>query len=287
MNSKQIRDECKQGDSVVSAGRTWGAEFATRRAAQLAKRGLGGAPTEAALCAAMERDMRALAVCGEQLQEADIALDHAELAGPGAQARRDEAQQRTYQGLVEVRELVTAVAGDAAAAELGFEGTTPRDPVAVEELAQRVVMRARVVTVTPRRAGVTLDLDATTAALAADHKALAEANAELREVRRREQLARSRRDELWAEYTRERSTTAARLDADLRAVGLDDVADRLVPVARKAVAEPAEGADAAKSGARKVAKAAEKKPADAKPASPVVTSPAINTRPSQAPVSPS
>ncbi|MFO0603644.1 MAG: hypothetical protein U0324_10750 [Polyangiales bacterium] len=105
-------------------------------------------------------------------------------------------------------------------------------------------------------------------------------------MRRREQLAARGATSL-AEYTRERSTTAARLDADLRAVGLDDVADRLVPVARKAVAEPAEGADAAKSGARKAAKAAEKKPADAKPASPVVTSPAINTRPSQAPVSPS
>ncbi|MFO0603643.1 MAG: hypothetical protein U0324_10745 [Polyangiales bacterium] len=89
----------------------------------------------------MERDMRALAVCGEQLQEPTSRSTTPRPAGSGAQARRDEAQQRTYQGLVEVRELVTAVAG-AAAAELGVRRTTPRDPVAVEELAQRRCGRA-------------------------------------------------------------------------------------------------------------------------------------------------
>jgi len=291
MASKQIRDECKVGESIVAAGQTWACEIGVRRAGQFTDLGLGGPNVESALCQTIERDMSALAVRGQRLQEADTALDDAENAAPGALARRDEANQRTLRGLVQVREVVTAVAGEGAARELGFVGPTPRDPVAVEEVTARVLGRVSTVKLTSQVPGVTLDLGPTTAALAVDHGALVAANAEVIDGKRREQLARSRRDELWGEYTRERTTAAARLESELRAVGLTDVADRLVPVVRKAsAAEATEGDGAtAKEGAKVSLKRPEKgaKAEAAKPAEPVVTTPAINTRPSLPPASPS
>jgi len=108
-------------------------------------------------------------------------------------------------------------------------GPTPRDPVAVEELTGRVLGRVTTVKLTATMAGVTLDLSAATQPLAVAHPPLVQGNADVLEAKRREQLARARREELWAEYTRERTCAGQRRDAELRAVGLDDVADRLVP----------------------------------------------------------
>lgn len=294
MASKQIRDECKIGEAIAAAGRSWACEIANRRGARLTALGLGGAEVEAAIAQAIERDMSALALSGERLQDADTALDRAESVGPGLLARRDEACQRAYDHLVQMREVVATFAGAAAAREVGFVGTTPRDPVAVEELAGRVLAFLPRVTLTPRLPGVTLDLAPSTAELAIRHDALVKANADALEAKHGEQLARSRRDELWAEYTRERTSTGLRLTADLRAVGLADVAERLLPTTRKVTAAEGE-TDATKSDAtrpeKKSARAAKgaktKQPtAEVKAAAPAAT-PAINTRPSLAPAPPS
>lgn len=291
MASKLVRDECKVGESIVAAGRSWACEIGVRRAGQLAELGLGGPQVEAAICQAIERDMAALAVRGQRLQEADTALDEAEATGPGVLARRDEAYQRVYGHIVQLRAVVTAVAGDAAARELGFVGTTPRDPVALEELGGRVLGRVAAAKVTVTTAGVTLDLGEATKPLAVDHPILARCNADALEAKRREQLTRARREGLWEDYTRERTCAAWRLDAELRAVGLGEVADRLVPTVRKAApaAEGDAGATKAadKRGEKAHAKANAAKPVEpTKGAEPVVT-PAINTRPSLPPASPS
>ncbi len=287
MASKQIRDECKVGDAVATAGRTWACEIAAKRSAQLAEVGLGGPLTEPSLCQSIERDMGALVARGERLQAADTALDECEGRTPGLLARRDDVGARTLRGLLQVREVVTTFAGEAACRELGFVGSTPRDPVAVEELAARVLERIATAKLTAQVPGVTLDLAAMSAGLAADHVVLVKANADALEAKRVEQLARARRDALWTEYTRERTFAQAQLDAVLRAVGLPDVADRLAPPTRKAPAAESK-ADAAKPAPKPAdapAKAAPK-PDAPKPAEPAPT-PAINTRPSLPPASPS
>lgn len=288
VNSKQIQDECAVGESVVTTGRTWAAEVASRRAAQLAKLGLAGPGTEAEVGAALARDMDALAARGELLRRADASLDAAERAVPDVAARRDEAHRRLWQGLVLVREVVGAVAGDAAARDLGFDGASPRDPAAAEGLAERVLARVPSARLLPRTPGVTLDLRAVTVDLAADHAALAQANADLREARRSEQLARVHRDELRAEYTRERESAAERLVADLRAAGLDGVAERLLAVTRAAAAD-----SAPPRAPRRTSRAAPRNSVQARPvAEPRIAPsqapmPMINTRPSQAPAPPS
>jgi len=142
-----------------------------------------------------------------------------------------------------------------------------------ENVAPRLLARLPAVTLTPRRPGVTLDLAPSTAELASHHGALVQANADALGAKRGEQLTRSRRDALGAEYTRQRTSTGMRLTADLRAVGLADVAERLLPTTRPA---------------KKSAKGAKAKPpsAEGNAAAPAVI-PAINTRPSMAPAPPS
>jgi hypothetical protein len=302
MASKQIHDECKMGEAIVTAGRTWACEIGVRRAKQLDELGLGGPAVERGICQTIERDMDALAQRGQRLQESDTDVDSADCCDPGTLARRDEACTRTRDGLVRLREVVGAVAGDVATRELGFVGDTAREPLAVEELAGRVLGRVAKVKLTGLAPGVTLDLGALTAGLAGDYQVLVQGNADVQSAKRGAQLARVRRDELWASYTRERTSAAARLDADLRAVGLDEAADRLTPTARKPAAtdESAAAKDATKTEPKRaekksvkgvVAKPAEAKPGVAEPsaevkAAPVVTPP-INTRPSLPPAQPS
>ena len=80
-----------------------------------------------------------------------------------------------------------------------------------------------------QRRGVRFDAKAALEGVAADVAALASANAAVRKEKREEQAARSRRDEAWNAFSRERVSAARSLDAQLRAVGLDDLADRLLP----------------------------------------------------------
>jgi hypothetical protein len=80
-----------------------------------------------------------------------------------------------------------------------------------------------------QKRGVRFDAHAALEGVAADVAALVDANAAVRKEKREEQAARSRRDEAWAEFSRERVSAARSLDAQLRAVGLDDLADRLLP----------------------------------------------------------
>ncbi|MDB4928725.1 MAG: hypothetical protein JWM10_1209, partial [Myxococcaceae bacterium] len=80
-----------------------------------------------------------------------------------------------------------------------------------------------------QRRGVRFDASAALEGVGADVSALASANAAVRKEKREEQAARSRRDEAWTEFSRERVSAARALDAQLRAVGLDDLADRLLP----------------------------------------------------------
>ncbi|MFO0605290.1 MAG: hypothetical protein U0324_19075 [Polyangiales bacterium] len=239
MTMKQVREDCEAGDAIVAAGRAWAGAVASRRAAQLEGLGLGGAQTESALRVAIERDMGALAVRGARLREADAALEVAARAVPDAAARRDEACRRVQDCLAQVCEVVAAVAGDLAARRLGFDWPAPRDASAVEALAARVMDCAATVWLPPVTPGVTLDLTSLLADLAADRASLARASADLREARRLELLARARRDAFWAEHARERTSAAVRLDAELRAAGLDDAADGIADATRRAAAEPA------------------------------------------------
>jgi hypothetical protein len=181
------------------------------------------------------------------------------------------------------------VCGDAAVRMLGFDGPTPRDAVTVEQLAERVLTRIRVSAPIASMPGVTLDLDTMAEALQDRQDVLAHSNTAVQSSRRNVQIARARRDEAWTTYTMEKNCAVSRLDGLLRAVGLGDIADGLLP-ARSRVSvettasekkEPVEKS-ATKDGSKasegvKNSASVEKNPAVPEHDKPLL---AINTRPS-------
>ena len=229
MSSKQVLDEGKIADGLIEAARTHAADIAARRAAQYADLKHKGAPSADAIEAQIRLDAALLEHRLSRLRRADEALA-AELGDDAASfTARDRHAERVRAALVAFRELVQANCGDAAVARIGFGGETPRDPAALEALGASVLARVADAPPKSQRRGVRFDADAALEGVGADVSALASANAAVRKEKREEQATRSRRDEAWTEFSRERVSAARSLDAQLRAVGLDDLADRLLP----------------------------------------------------------
>jgi hypothetical protein len=138
--------------------------------------------------------------------------------------------------VVDFREAVQTNCGAVAVRELGFAGDTPRDPVALEKLAEAVIAKVEKHPPRANRKGVRFDARAALEGLDAEVRALAKANADVLREKREEQSARSRRDRAWTDFDREHTATVNALDARFRSVGLDDLADRITPGAHAASA---------------------------------------------------
>lgn len=229
MSSKQVLDEGKTADALIQAARTHAPEIAARRAAQYAAAKLKGAPGAAAIEAQILLDAALLEHALDALRRADATLA-AELGDDaGVFAARDLHAANVRAALVEFRDLVLANCGDAAVAALGFVGETPRDPAALEALGASVGAKVEAAPPRSQKRGVRFDARAALEGLDAEAAALARANAAVRKEKREEQGARAKRDEAWGAFNRERVAVGRSLEAQLRAVGLDDLADRLLP----------------------------------------------------------
>ena len=189
----------------------------------------------------LERRCAGLRAANREL-ERELSDDAAVLAA------RDAAAESVRVTLVDVRELVQTNCGDVALREAGFVGNTPRDPAALEELGATVHDNLTKKPPKSMRKGVRFDAKAAVEGLDAQVAALATANGDVRREKREEQGARQRRDEAWTAFERELSSATARLDANLRAIGLDDLADRLVRSSRAASGGSEEGDGQNKGG---------------------------------------
>ncbi len=235
MGSKQVLDEGKLADQLVEAGRTHAKEIAKRRAARYAADGVEHAPPAAVIEAAVLADAEVLHKRRVELRDAERALV-AELGDDAAVfSARDVAAEAVRATLVEVRDSVQTNCGDVAVREAGYVGNTPRDAVALEEVGTTVFGNLTKKPPKATRRGVRFDAKAAVEGLDTQVTALATANADVLREKREEQAARQRRDAAWTAFEREFSSSKSRLDAELRAVGLDDLADRLVRSSRAAV----------------------------------------------------
>lgn len=248
MGSKLAFDDGKVADSVAEAARTHASEIGKRRAAQYITAEMKHAPGAAVIEAAVLADAELLEKRRVALREADQELARELGDDVAVFAARDAAAEAVRVTLVDVRELVQTNCGDVAVREAGFVGNTPRDPVALEELGATV--HGNITKKPPKstRKGVRFDAKATVEGLDVQVAALATANADVRREKREEQAARQRRDEAWTSFERELSSATSRLDASLRAVGLDDLADRLVQSSRAASGGTEEGDDGKNKG---------------------------------------
>jgi hypothetical protein len=164
------------------------------------------------------------------LLEADAAHQRELSDDEEPRTARDEAAHALYDALVAFRDGVTAVYGAPFARQLGFSGTTPADPTALEQLAGQVLGKLDTVrTPRPLVPGGKVDLEAASESLVGP----------LAQVRRAlKDIARETRE---AQATLVRKNQAMeRFDADLRAfalvlegllimAGMTDLAERVRP----------------------------------------------------------
>jgi hypothetical protein len=130
MASKMVLDRERSALQVAQAAETHAQAVAEKLKAVLGE----GAPDAAAiraLGAVVRRDAAAL-VAADAAHEAELADDVA------PRAARDAAVEAVYRLLGEVRASTAVAFGEAVATELGFAGTTPREPVALAALATTV-----------------------------------------------------------------------------------------------------------------------------------------------------
>jgi hypothetical protein len=139
-----------------------------------------------------------------------------------------------YSDLTEFRETGGAIYGEAHMRRLGFEGTTSRDPVALDRLAALVLDNAA--TVTPpkaRRKGLVLDAADWTAPLSESKQKLSSALSKVATERREAQVTQVAKNKSVDRYDKVFSTTATLVSALLSAAGESELAKRVRPSTRR------------------------------------------------------
>lgn len=171
MSSKQVTDRQKSADSVIAVAEANAERIADGLAALLQPHLENGEALPAAgllvalLARALEAGKTAM-VAKDSRHEAELADD------PEIRAARDAAQAALYTGIVDLREMLVGVYGNAAAAKI-IAGPTPEDPVVLERFAAEIAERLQSVKLpAPRVKGAEIAAAEIAAALTEQRAAL-------------------------------------------------------------------------------------------------------------------
>jgi len=184
---------------------------------------------------------RLLGATTQQLVAADDAHER-ELADDAApRERRDEAAQHIYDRLVDLRAALTGLYGPKTAEAAGLVSATPRDPVLLARFARGVVEALPGLKFPGARIkGARLDLSEVTAELSTQLDALEASLKDVaREAREAEQTLGAKTAAAGAQ-ARHQSGVASLLSGVFRLAGLDDLAERVRPTARRAAQDDSE-----------------------------------------------
>lgn len=231
MPSKMVITKLRSSRVVVQAARVHGPELAPRIAARLpegSEAAAGVAPLFSALADLLEGTATAM-------DEADGAHED-ELGDDDApRLQRDESTETLVLALVDLRRTVELVYGAAAAKELGFSGETPREPTMVASFTARVLDRLPTLADrTPRMPGMTLDLPAIAAPIAAAHEQLHAALQTVAvEAREAEQTLLAKQAAI-ADYDAAFGSVARVLEGMFSLAGAKELARRVRPSVRRA-----------------------------------------------------
>ena len=159
-----------------------------------------------------------------------------ELADDGASFQlRDTAFNTLYTEMCNLRESGNTVYGADYLQRLGFKGATPRDPVALEQLAGVVKDKlASEVPPSPLMRGFSLDIKAWLEPLETKRSALADALSAVAVEKREAEGTLVKKNQAIEQYDRGFSLTASLLSILLKTTGEDELADRVRPSARRA-----------------------------------------------------
>lgn len=229
MTSKMVLDRQRSASKVIQAAEAQSTLVAERmRPLLVAALGADADRVDTGLL------LRAMGIlvrdAAARLVEADEAHG-TELADDAApRAEREAAAGDVYALLIDLRTSVRAALGDAAAAELGFSGVTPPDPLALALLGKAVLARLPGLRGRPSRSrGLTFDAAAVEQALAAPLARLnAAIEATAREAKEAEVTLTAKQRAIDT-YDRTFAGAAAVMTALFQVAGEDELAARVRP----------------------------------------------------------
>ena len=228
MVSKMVTDRQKSSESVQAAGRTH-RDLVARGFAELF-----GEEAGPAIRILFDLFVKRLARDTEAMIDADDANVKELADDPSGLARRDEAKANTYESMTDFREVGAAVYGREHMRLLGFDGPTPRDPVALERLAA-LILEAVVSTPPPppRRSGLTLDSSQWTEPLTASLTDLSTALKNVADEKREAEATMVAKNDAIVGYDRTFVATATLIAAMLGFVDQKELAGRVRPSSRR------------------------------------------------------
>lgn len=151
-----------------------------------------------------------------------------------AREMREEANDSLYGAVSGLRSGAELVFGPPANKDLGFSGSTPRDPTTLLEFARRVAPRIdKLKGLKPVRGGITLDIGDLKAQLAEGIARLDRALKDVARESRETEALLTRKARLQASHDRAFSATAGALESLFRLAGQDELASRVRPSRRR------------------------------------------------------
>ncbi len=230
MGSKMVLDRQKSSSTVQSAGNGYEDKMATGMA------DIFGAEAEPATRTLLKLSVFKLKSDTESMIRADDANLNETSDDSRLLTQRDEDSANVNAHLVDIREASETVYGPDFTRELGFEGDTPRDPVAVQRLGVLVLRNLGSGSTPPPKpikVGLSMDLGAWKKPLATGLEELAHAIQAVSDDKRDADQTLVDKREAMGRYDRTFSTTANLISHMLRAAGEMELATRVRPSTRK------------------------------------------------------
>lgn len=196
----------------------------------------------------------------ESLRQRDIDLAAERADDAGSRKQRDDAVADGRLTVMRSRSVLEGAFSDDIVMAAGLSGQTPQDPDILAQYCDAAATSLRRLTLPPAFGGLTVDPAALADRLSASATAIRSSLTATKREEREAQAADTARDEAEAALRRDYVAIAGAISALATLAGLDDVADRVRPTARRRAGVP-EPIDTAPADG----------PTDAGPAEPVVS----------------
>jgi hypothetical protein len=238
MPSKQVVDRQKEAQAVLAAGETHAAEIVKGLTALLQPE-LGRGEKLPDLDLLLQLFMRTLATSAQQLVAADEAYQHELLDDAAPRQARDDAAEAVRGRLVDLRDTLRGLYGEAVVQAAGFTGQTPVDPVLLSRFAGQVSEALKKLTLPkPRLPGLKLNAAELSAELDSLRSTLDQAVGDVARETREAQAAASERQARQDRFDERYAGIANLLIGLLRLSGKPDLASRVRLTWRRSPAEP-------------------------------------------------
>lgn len=232
--SKQVTDRQKSTRALVHTIETNAENIGAGIEATLSRVGQNGGAKAPSLAGFLRTAAKLLTTSGAALEHADKAHEHEMADDVAPRNARDEAAAKARETLVDLRAAVQPTYGDAGLSAVGLSAAVPQDPQVLLSVGKKVhALLGTVDLGEPRRKGVAVDVKVFMKELAASLKSLELALDDVARELREGQATLAAKTKALQTNDDDFQRVAAVVEALCRFAGLDEVAARARPSARK------------------------------------------------------